>query len=843
MKLLISQCGHKTKPAINYYEINQLSNYSTYTQIGVRTFAQLCADGHTWIPAEFKPEAKTRKKADAIGANAIGIDIDDSTIPPEEFVAYAESVGLVPNFYYYTFSQDPALIQNPPEDYIVHKSVNYDADGARKENYRYRVVWLFDETIPVKTFNELVLTLMEVTFKDYSVDKACKDICRLFYGSNTYAVVVNPEPTKLASMGWAKVMEVSAQGKENRTVHNQKKAGAQDWEEIEVPEAITVDVKWMDKLRPYCDLLDKWMNGEYIDYNQRLTLWSNLRFIKRNNETRLTMNDLMQYVRPSVYENHTFSRNEIAAKFRDEKLKPAPIVKYKGERMSVVKFFSEYSDAAIETKKDDYCTLEELDAWMDTTIPKVLNERGFTYFKSQTASGKTERIIQTIVKESFRTNKIIYAVPTHALAKEIEARLKRAAADSASDLAVYRVPEGQYTDIELLLLRLGIQVTLTGSEKSTLTRKIFEESVTGVFIITHSLLVNLGGDIPVDKIIVDENIEDALIDDIKIKTVSLRKVLPFIPADERYLLEDYLEAVEQNTVIGTELPDDIKNIILKINQDDYIAAVREDSSYCIPNLFSILKADKIKFSYDGKSPCIRALKKSSLIDNAMQNDIPIKLFTATPMSQRLKNYYGLDFKIVEPTKPANNQGNVNAYRGNTGARGVNAGDGMDVAKFNKLDKYIKSKLSKTEIKHSVVISFKGSEKLWVDAGYTVAVNTEGEHPVVHLMNNAGLDCFKGQNIIVAGKYDKPDIFYYDLWSDIKPEGDTSVPHREKQKIFRNGIWQTLFLWDKEELRNEQLEYMEYATQQAIGRARALRTDANVHLFSNYVPEGIDKIFD
>lgn len=120
---------------------------------------------------------------------------------------------------------------------------------------------------------------------------------------------------------------------------------------------------------------------------------------------------------------------------------------------------------------------------------------------------------------------------------------------------------------------------------------------------------------------------------------------------------------------------------------------------------------------------------------------------------------------------------------------------------------------------------------------------EYEGKEIHLLNCAGLDFMKGKDIIVVGKPDRPDEFYFDLWFDIRPEGDTSLPQRKKQVIYRNGIHQTLFLWDKEELRNEQLEWMEYTTQQAIGRARALRTDATVYLFSNYTPKGVDEVYD
>jgi hypothetical protein len=137
-----------------------------------------------------------------------------------------------------------------------------------------------------------------------------------------------------------------------------------------------------------------------------------------------------------------------------------------------------------------------------------------------------------------------------------------------------------------------------------------------------------------------------------------------------------------------------------------------------------------------------------------------------------------------------------------------------------------------------VISFKGTKEIFENAGYKVA-EVNGEQ--VHLRNNAGLDCLKGEYIIVVGKHDRPDDYYLDVWDDC---GDGSPIHRQNATFNFNGVKQTLYVWDKELLRKEQLEYIQYVTEQAAGRARALREEgAIVYLFSNFVCAGVDEIFD
>ena len=834
--VLTQPLQHKPDSTFNYNSLNSLDNYSVYTKLPVRYFAKLCCNGYTWVPGEFKESAKRKRAENAIGANAIGLDIDSGDKSPEEFVAYAESIGLTPNFYYYTFSQDLNLIELP-EDKEVIESDLIGLNQKVKDGYRYRVVWLLDESIEPKTYRELMEVLIFDTFKDFNPDKAPRNIANLFYGGGSYSVIINTEKTKLSTLGWAKVMEVSKQGKSNRTLHNQKRAGAQEWEKVEVPDSVKVDANWVDKLRPYCDLLDKWMDGRYINYNQRLTLWSNLRFLKRKDNNASIIDDLMSYVRPEVYEGHTFSRNEIKSKFGDTKLKPAPIVKYQGRRITVPTFFKDFSGAAIETDKSGLMSLEELDAWMDEQVPKAVMGSGFTYFKSQTASGKTERIIQTLVANSFKVgkvDKVIYAVPTHNLAAEIEQRFNKAIQEAKADLQVYRVPPRDYSERDLLLLKLGLKAEIRDEIRSQEINKLFDPNIKGIFIITHSLLVNLNGDLKVDRIIVDENIEEALINNIKVSVSQLRSLLGYLPTEHQTDLTNYIQEVKENS-LGHILPPVLPELINKIDRKEYVSEVSEETA--IAGLFSLEKAQYIKVSTQKRKPCIRAMIKSELINNCINNNIPIKLFTATPMSQRIKNQYKLVFDLVEPDRLTMNKGNVIQYRALSGARGMSNGKGMELSKFNKMEKYIHSKLSKKIIENAATITFKGGKDLFEEKGFTVATYEGVE---IHLTNNAGLDMFKGKDIIVVGKFDLPDEYYLDLWSDI---GDGSIPAKQNQRLFRNGVYQTLFLWNKEELRNEQLEYLEYTTQQAIGRARALREDANVYLFSNYVPEGVDKIYD
>ena len=110
---------------------------------------------------------------------------------------------------------------------------------------------------------------------------------------------------------------------------------------------------------------------------------------------------------------------------------------------------------------------------------------------------------------------------------------------------------------------------------------------------------------------------------------------------------------------------------------------------------------------------------------------------------------------------------------------------------------------------------------------------------VHLQNCSGLDIFKGLNIIIAGKYDKPEASYEEYALE---RGITNL-HRSKHAFCYNGLRQMLYTFDDERLRMYQLDYINYITEQAYGRGRPLRMANEVHIFSDFITRGVDYYVD
>ena len=234
--------------------------------------------------------------------------------------------------------------------------------------------------------------------------------------------------------------------------------------------------------------------------------------------------------------------------------------------------------------------------------------------------------------------------------------------------------------------------------------------------------------------------------------------------------------------------------------------------------------------------CIRMVRKSPLIEDSLKNATPIRVFSATPISKRTEMYYKTEVDVLEAPL-AENKGRIIQFCGLSGARGRDNGN------LPKLASYVKERLPKEVIENSPLITFMASEKeegFWAEQGFNLARN-DGKQ--IHLMNNSGLDCFKGKSTIVIGKLDLPQQHYQDVYDDMYADakGNKELV-RQNQRIHLNGVWQRLYLFVDEDIRSLQLEYIQAATEQAAGRARALREEgATVYLFSDLAIKDADEV--
>jgi hypothetical protein len=110
-----------------------------------------------------------------------------------------------------------------------------------------------------------------------------------------------------------------------------------------------------------------------------------------------------------------------------------------------------------------------------------------------------------------------------------------------------------------------------------------------------------------------------------------------------------------------------------------------------------------------------------------------------------------------------------------------------------------------------------------------------QNPVkeMYFGNCSGYDSMSGKDIVVVGIPHRNNIEYFLIAKVLGIDFKTTETTMSFQKIEYNGFRFKFNCFDNEELRSIQLTLIESDLIQAVGRARTLRTDATVEVYSNF----------
>lgn len=104
---------------------------------------------------------------------------------------------------------------------------------------------------------------------------------------------------------------------------------------------------------------------------------------------------------------------------------------------------------------------------------------------------------------------------------------------------------------------------------------------------------------------------------------------------------------------------------------------------------------------------------------------------------------------------------------------------------------------------------------------------------IYFGNCSGYDTLAGENLVVVGTPHRNNVEYLLLAKALGIDFKTSNTTMGFKEIEHNGFRFTFNCYDHPELREIQLGLIESDLIQAVGRARTLRTDATVELYSNF----------
>ena len=421
-------------------------------------------------------------------------------------------------------------------------------------------------------------------------------------------------------------------------------------------------------------------------------------------------------------------------------------------------------------------------------MPRLLSEDGIVYITSQTASGKTYHIIQWLLKQDLTKKKIIYSVPRYTNMDDFIERFKAAYYEANKDNPLYddidivkQIPKGKYTSADLLLMEMGFPAATRQDERYRAIQEMINTESKGLFVCSHQCIAHLR-ECPADCIIIDENIEDALLDIVILDEAGLGSIIAYVENEEKQ--QDVLNLINEirsKRHGETVNIDPLKRALVNFDWDGYFQSKTKMAG--IGKILDPTKEQPKITKVKGRS-AIRFTTKSTLIDSALKNGTPIKLLSATPKIERLNRLYKINIPLVE-FPLARNKGEIIQYLGITGAKG------NDCSKVPDLIKFVKSKVPEEEQKEAYVLSFKDAIPQWKEAGFKIP---EYNGTPLHIANNAGLDLLKGKIVIVAGKYDENDdwceVTYLNLEGNPSHDGNNCSLVKIKSDEWGNRIKET-----------------------------------------------------
>lgn len=781
------------------------------------TIAEIYAyitQGRCWRAGVMKENASTLKKEAFEGSYLFALDFDSCDYTPEEMIEYAGIVAAKPNFWYYSFSQ------------------------GKKEKNNFRLVWCFDSILTIAEYEALYkAVLQDDTFSH--ADKQTKDISRLWFGTSNGGGLISDEPQNISIFD--KYPRKAAGAKKSTIAATQH-----DYEQGRTQADFIMESAGFDfpyYLKGVCDLWDRWAGGVYLHYAQRLLLFTELKCLKYKPELKKSpLERIMRYYSPELYAGSKCSREEIAY-FMSSRTRADignKIVSFAGKDYTISEYFNSGAyliKAQMEeeegAEEEERTTVEELDKTM-ASIAEVLEQDGIHYVNCQTEAGKTEQIIRYLCRQDFTRQKIIYSVPTYVLIKEFEERLIKNGFDKQFIHAPRKI---EYTEEELLLLDAGfpkgIKTTPEMLERKKELQKISDGEEMGLFLITHACLTHLR-DYKAHMVIIDEGIEDSIICKEYIPRSCLDILKGYVDDAGREALEELIERIDGSGALE-EIPPAEINFEAIYSHMDYKSLIVEPTFRDIDTkrLYPIGKlrnADKIMGTQDYRG--VRYLYfevKSRLIQVALERGIRVKLFNGTPKDKQLyaavPEYETIIGNItIKRAKPI---GTIKQFIDFNGSKAY-------LSRPENWQKIIEVlERQGVDWRNTNTLVLKQCLPMAKKLGFHIPTTLDGEE--IYIENCSGLDCLKGQNLIVIGKADKPKDTYIDMLGTAALTKSHTMSKKSGNKKHIEGIKgrHSIYAFEDDVLWGLQSQQMRQSIEQAVARARTLRNEVVVYVFADY----------
>lgn len=767
--------GYNKKPHAD--EIKKISRRISKNVCEVndlRTFAEHVSErGHTWCPAVFNGPRKT---ANFKSTQLIALDFDGG-ISFDTVTERCKKYMLPILFAYETFS-------------------SIDTD-------KFRVVFMLDKVITDINIFNIVIDIFMSIFPE--CDSACKDAARMFFGGKRLIYFNENECTVKAQtlmMNFSLYLK-DKHGQRCYKKHIEKFTAAHRcknspyvlYSKTTTGEKVhsnhnTCRSNVLDKLLRSCHLYREFAeDSEWLYYNELYGLATNLIHIETGKKT------FLKYINNSQYDTYKRDWKFYLKYFKDNEYLPMKCEKfcpYHSEchhANNMLDTVTVGRKKIVRLKEPEYAGISEVQAELKKYFYDAMGsgDNMIHVIKAQTAIGKTHMYLEYLKS----TDKpCIIAVPTNKLKNEVYNECMRENIYAAKTPSVYElkdsIPYDIYEHIGYLYKTGRHQSVMEYIKEKAADVPALKEYVSayenirafdGHIITTHhKLLYSSDKWLSRYNIIIDEDI---------LKTIT-RNQLTVDIADIKALT---------NHKLSKRVRDHLLNIA-ELAEQHMLFSVEPTGNCKVNAEFDLNALLNAEYFYSD-SKAVTFYQAAGLMN------MKYTVLSATADEYIYKSYFGSDRIVFHTCKTAKYRGRLIQYYSNSYSR-----------------RYIQNNSD----------TYENISKISGDVPRITFKKFSEDEDGIHFGNSEGCNCMKGQDMAVIGTPHMADFMYKLLAYRIGYDGSgDSLRYLE---ITHNGYRFWFYTYENELLRRIQLWMIESELEQSVGRARLLREDCTVWLFSN-----------
>lgn len=779
---------HNSKPT-NVGAVS--ANLKTVKKVTIEEFAKAVTQpyGFSFTPAIFKDNKRSNRNW--LQQSVFALDFDNG-FTPEEAIAKLELYGLSANVIYTSFSDTPDL-------------------------RKFRVLLFLDTVITDKKLAKfIILNLMDLF--DGEVDIACKDYARLFFGgkeclhldtipTNTIDLlnVLNSIKAANDKFRTRSLVDVTEIGYTRASLYNNNKDVHLYTSFVNPYKNNPVKRFNWELATEKVKILRDFLNGKWLHHPQLFGLATNLLNINGGEKLmRLTMEKYNKMGKTFYTENNfgifpSVKKNN----YSPMRLQNFSLDKEDHQYLNIITAARDLQGAVEQLNTNKKMnTLEESEKIFKDEFDKARDaESGVFIFKLPTGIGKT-RALEDI-------SGVTMAFPTHTLKSEVQDRMKVDCLvtpelpvfddETINDRIDFLYRNGFIAKATKLISDIATDLKHKYHQDDKLRASYYLKKTRECYASEKTVLTThqkaMFGEFNSDTLMFDEDPLQSFLSMKSFKIGELNTLIGKVGfSEELNKVRDFLQ-----TTLISDMPQKTPLYTFDIDAlTDKIADANIET-----NIIDFLNSDYI----------VKSAKDQNIVHIITKREIPdykkIIILSATASDFIYRQIFGDDITVID-LMDTEQTGNIIQ---NTKFSFSRSG----IAKQGERVEALAQKLGDIP-----VITFMKYKNYFKNAVKEM-----------HFGNCSGYDDLKGEDIAVVGtphyNNDVYTLYALALGIKVKPR-DFSMSY---EKIEHNGFRFKFNCYAKEELKQIQLALIESELVQAVGRARTLRENATVYVYSNF----------